>query len=115
MNLKERSALPNKVVVVGMGTSGRAVCELLLQQGAQITATDLRTRGDFNGALDHLEAKGCLLRLGVHNVEDFLSADQIIVLEEGRVVGRGTHRQLMTDCQVYREIALSQLGQEALA
>ncbi len=79
MSLKEKSALPNKVVVVGMGTSGRAVCELLLRQGAQIIATDLRTRDHFNGALDHLEAKGCLLRLGAHHVEDFLSADQIIV------------------------------------
>ena len=41
-------------------------------------------------------------------------ADQIIVLEEGRVVGQGTHSQLMDDCETYQEIALSQLSREEL-
>jgi ATP-binding cassette subfamily B multidrug efflux pump len=41
-------------------------------------------------------------------------ADQIIVLEEGRVVGQGTHNQLMEDCETYQEIALSQLSREEL-
>ena len=79
MKLKEMGSVRNKVVVVGMGISGHAVCELLLQQGAQVIATDLRTRDQFGGVLDHLEQKSCLLRLGAHNLEDFLSADQIIV------------------------------------
>ncbi|MBC7260261.1 MAG: ABC transporter ATP-binding protein, partial [Chloroflexi bacterium] len=42
-------------------------------------------------------------------------ADQIIVLDEGRIVGKGTHRELMETCEVYREIALSQLGREEAA
>ncbi len=42
-------------------------------------------------------------------------ADQIIVLDEGRIVGKGTHRELMETCEVYRDIALSQLSQEELA
>lgn len=42
-------------------------------------------------------------------------AEQIIVLEEGRIVGQGTHESLMTVCETYREIALSQLNQEELA
>ena len=79
MKLKEIGTLPSKVVVVGMGISGIAVCELLLQRGARVIATDLRTRDQFNGVLDHLEQKSCLLRFGTHNLEDFLSADQIIV------------------------------------
>ena len=41
-------------------------------------------------------------------------ADQIIVLDEGRVVGRGTHRELMRTCPVYQEIARSQLSEEEL-
>jgi UDP-N-acetylmuramoylalanine--D-glutamate ligase len=79
MNVKEHSTLPAKVVVVGMGISGRAVCELLLTHGVQVIATDLRVRHQFDGALDSLEEKGCCLRLGAHSVEDFLGADQIIV------------------------------------
>jgi ATP-binding cassette subfamily B protein len=43
------------------------------------------------------------------------NADQIIVLEEGRVVGKGTHRELMESCETYQEIALSQLSEEELA
>jgi UDP-N-acetylmuramoylalanine--D-glutamate ligase len=79
MNGKSNNTLPNRVVVVGMGVSGRAVCELLLQQGVQLIATDLRTRDQFSGSLDYLEEQGCRLRLGTHSMEDFLSADQIIV------------------------------------
>ena len=41
-------------------------------------------------------------------------ADKIIVLDEGRAVGIGTHRELINNCEVYREIALSQLSKEEL-
>lgn len=43
------------------------------------------------------------------------NADQIIVLDEGRVVGKGVHHELMETCEVYRDIALSQMSQEELA
>jgi ATP-binding cassette subfamily B protein len=43
------------------------------------------------------------------------NADQIIVLDEGRVVGQGKHHDLMESCETYREIALSQLSEEELA
>lgn len=42
-------------------------------------------------------------------------ADQIIVLDEGRIVGKGTHEELLKTCEVYRQIALSQLSEEELA
>ena len=42
------------------------------------------------------------------------NADQIVVLDDGRVVGAGTHEQLMESCQEYREIAMSQLSEEEL-
>jgi ATP-binding cassette subfamily B protein len=44
-----------------------------------------------------------------------MSADQIIVLEEGKIVGKGTHKDLMATCQTYQEIATSQLSEEELA
>lgn len=62
-----------------MGISGRSVCRLLSRQGVQVVATDLRPRETFSGALDGLEAEGCVLKLGGHHPEDFLQADQIIL------------------------------------
>ena len=44
-----------------------------------------------------------------------MDADQIIVLDEGRIVGKGTHKELLRDCAVYKEIAMSQLSEEELA
>ncbi len=43
-----------------------------------------------------------------------IDADQIIVLDEGKLVGKGTHKELLRDCAVYKEIALSQLSEEEL-
>ena len=42
-------------------------------------------------------------------------ADQIIVLEDGEIVGKGTHEQLMDSCKTYQEIAYSQLSKEELS
>lgn len=44
-----------------------------------------------------------------------MGADRIIVLDEGRIVGMGKHSELIRDCEVYRQIALSQLSEEELA
>jgi ATP-binding cassette subfamily B protein len=44
-----------------------------------------------------------------------MDADQIIVLDEGKVAGRGTHKELLRDCAVYKEIAVSQLSGEESA
>jgi len=43
------------------------------------------------------------------------NADQIIVMDEGRIIGKGTHQQLMKTCETYKEIALSQLSLEELS
>ena len=48
-------------------------------------------------------------------VSTIMHADQIVVLDEGRVVGIGTHRELLESCETYREIAQSQLSKEELA
>lgn len=47
-------------------------------------------------------------------ISTVLNADQIVVLDDGRVVGADTHEQLMESCQAYREIAMSQLSEEEL-
>ena len=44
-----------------------------------------------------------------------MNAEQIIVLDDGRIVGKGNHTELMKTCDTYREIALSQLSLEELA
>ena len=43
-----------------------------------------------------------------------MNADKIVVLNEGSIVGIGTHKELMKNCNVYKEIALSQLSKEEL-
>lgn len=43
-----------------------------------------------------------------------MNADTIIVLDNGRIVGNGTHRELLKNCSVYQEIAYSQLSKEEL-
>ena len=43
-----------------------------------------------------------------------MNADKILVLDEGKVVGMGTHKELLKTCDVYKQIALSQLSKEEL-
>ena len=43
-----------------------------------------------------------------------MNADQIVVLDEGNIAGIGTHKDLMKNCKIYKEIALSQLSKEEL-
>lgn len=47
-------------------------------------------------------------------ISTVLNADQIIVLEEGKIVGKGTHEELMKNCETYKQIALSQLSEDEL-
>jgi ATP-binding cassette subfamily B protein len=44
-----------------------------------------------------------------------MNSEQIIVLDDGKVVGKGKHRELLENCETYREIALSQLSEEELS
>ena len=47
-------------------------------------------------------------------INTIMNADKIIVLDEGKIVGQGTHQELMKDCEVYQEIAASQLSEDDL-
>ena len=46
---------------------------------------------------------------------EILHADRILVLDDGKLAGNGTHQELMESCEVYRQIAISQLSAEELA
>ena len=48
-------------------------------------------------------------------VGTIMNADRIIVLDDGKIVGMGTHKELLEDCEVYKQIAKSQLSEEDLA
>ena len=60
-------------------------------------------------------AAGSTVIIVAQRISTVLTADRIVVLDEGRVVGTGTHAELMEACPAYREIALSQLSEEELS
>lgn len=73
-------------------------------------ATDAALRADL-GAVTRESA----VVIVAQRISTIRSAERIVVLDEGRVVGTGTHQQLMDACEVYREIVLSQLSAEEAA
>ena len=78
------------------------------------SALDMKTDSELRKAL--AENTGHSTRIIVaQRVGTIMNAEQIIVLDEGRIAGKGTHSELMEKCSVYREIALSQLSEAELA
>lgn len=78
------------------------------------SALDFKTDAALRAALkQNMGQATCLLV--AQRISTVVEAEQIIVLEEGKIAGIGTHKELMQTCQVYREIALSQLSEEELA
>jgi len=78
------------------------------------SALDFKTDSALRRALkEHAAASTTLLV--TQRVATVKTADQIIVLDEGRIVGKGTHQELMKTCETYKEIALSQLSMEELS
>ena len=73
-------------------------------------ATDAKLRKALKG-----EVKDAIMMIVAQRVSTIMNADQIVVLNEGRVVGQGTHSELLKTCQIYHEIASSQLSEEVLA
>jgi len=77
------------------------------------SALDFRTDMSLRMALK--EKTNSTILIVTQRVSTIKEAEQIIVLDEGRIVGKGTHRELMDSCETYQEIALSQLSLEELA
>ena len=72
--------------------------------------TDARLRQALKGYTEN-----ATVFIVAQRVSTIMHAEQIVVLDEGRVVGVGTHRELLQNCETYREIAQSQLSKEELA
>lgn len=78
------------------------------------SALDYKTDAKLRKALKN-ETKNATVLLVAQRVSTVVDADRILVLEKGRVVGMGTHDELLESNEVYREIALSQLSEEEIA
>ncbi|MDD3243445.1 MAG: ABC transporter ATP-binding protein [Eubacteriales bacterium] len=78
------------------------------------SALDFRTDARLRTALRQ-QVRGAAFVVVAQRISTIMDADRIIVLDEGRQVGMGTHRELLQTCPVYREIAESQLSKEELA
>ena len=59
-------------------------------------------------------AEGATKLIVAQRIGTIMDADTIVVLDKGEAVGIGTHKELLQSCEVYREIALSQLSKEEL-
>ncbi|MGG2197459.1 ABC transporter ATP-binding protein [Paenibacillus validus] len=78
------------------------------------SALDFKTDAKLREALRAETADACVI-LVAQRVSTVIDADRIIVLDEGRIVGMGTHRELLQTSDVYREIVASQLSEEEIA
>lgn len=78
------------------------------------SALDYKTDVALRRALKE-NTKDTTTLIVAQRISTILHADQIIVLDEGRMAGKGTHEELMKNCEVYRQIATSQLSEEELA
>ena len=77
------------------------------------SALDFKTDSKLREALKE-KAKNKTIIIVAQRISTILNADQIIVLEEGKIVGKGTHQELIKENEIYRQIALSQLSEEEL-
>lgn len=77
------------------------------------SALDFKTDAAVRRALGE-QVKDSTVFIVAQRVSTILHAEQILVLDEGKLVGKGTHKELMKDCQVYQQIARSQLSEAEL-
>lgn len=78
------------------------------------SALDYKTDAALRKALKN-EIKDCTVIIVTQRISTIMDAEKILVIDEGRIVGEGTHEELLKNCEVYREIAFSQLSMEELA
>ena len=71
--------------------------------------TDVKLRSELQK-----ETNGSTTLIVAQRISTILHADQIIVLDEGNIVGKGTHEELLNTCPVYQQIAKSQLSEDDL-
>ena len=77
------------------------------------SALDFATDRRLRDALRPITRQSAVI-IVAQRISTVMDADQIVVMDNGRVVGKGTHRELMRDCPTYRQIAESQLKKEEM-
>lgn len=122
---KKEEGIKSRVAQLGTNFSGgqkqrlsiaRAVArdpEILIFDDS-FSALDFQTDKKLRTALNE-NAKDTTKLIVAQRIGTIIDADQIIVLENGEMVGKGTHDELLVSCEVYQEIAKSQLSKEELA
>ena len=78
------------------------------------SALDFKTDAKLRQMLKE-ETKNSTVLIVAQRISTIMDADQIIVLDQGEIVGIGKHKDLLNTCEVYREIVSSQLSEEELA
>ncbi len=78
------------------------------------SALDFKTDAKLRSALKEETAESTIF-IVAQRVSTVMDADRIIVLEDGRIVGIGKHKELLKTCEVYKEIVYSQLSEEEIA
>ena len=81
--------------------------------GDSFSALDFKTDAKLRRALKE-ETGDATVLIVAQRISTILHAEQIVVLDQGKIVGIGNHKQLLKNCEVYKEIALSQLSKEEL-
>ena len=89
-------------------------CVSCIELDTRFVSVDFKTDAALRRALAQ-ETKGRTTLIVAQRVSTIINADQIIVLEDGKIVGKGTHKELLKTCKVYEEIARSQLSEEEIA
>lgn len=94
----------------------RALCRRsdILILDDSFSALDFKTDRALRNGLKY-ELGDTTVIIVAQRIGTIMGADKIIVLDDGRIAGIGRHRELLSDCEVYRQIALSQLSEEELA
>ena len=77
------------------------------------SALDMKTDAALRKALEAY-VKNSAVIIVAQRISTIMNADQILVLDEGRIVGKGTHKELMRNCETYKQIAGSQLSEEEI-
>jgi ATP-binding cassette subfamily B protein len=78
------------------------------------SALDFKTEAGLRSALKKETAR-CTVIIVAQRVTSVMDADRIIVLDDGKIAGIGTHKELLENSEVYREIVYSQLSKEELS
>lgn len=77
------------------------------------SALDFKTDANLRKALREFTQEATIF-IVAQRISSIMHADQIIVLDDGKIVGKGTHQELLKSCKIYKEIALSQLKESEL-